>query len=185
MTERLRGKDGDRHRARRRASARRSPRGWPARARASSSADINARRRQGGRPQRSAERRSRDRLPTFPIAASVKALFAEMQALTGGVDILVNNAAIVPFIAWDDVDLDHWRKIIDVNLTGTFIVAARGSDLMRDGGKAGRVDQHLAPTPSSPARRTWRPMSRPRAASSASPGRWRPSSANTTSPSTR
>ena len=22
----------------------------------------------------------------------------------GGVDILVNNAAIVPFIAWDDVD---------------------------------------------------------------------------------
>ena len=33
------------------------------------------------------------------------------------VDILVNNAAIVPFIAWDDVDLAHWRQIIDVNLT--------------------------------------------------------------------
>ena len=31
--------------------------------------------------------------------------------------------AIVPFIAWDDVDLEHWRKIIDVNLTGTFIVS--------------------------------------------------------------
>ncbi|MBN9272452.1 MAG: SDR family NAD(P)-dependent oxidoreductase, partial [Mesorhizobium sp.] len=44
--------------------------------------------------------------------ASVKALFAEIKALTGGVDILVNNASIVPFIAWDDVDLDHWRKII-------------------------------------------------------------------------
>ena len=29
----------------------------------------------------------------------------------GRVDVLVNNAAIVPFIAWDDVDLDHWRKI--------------------------------------------------------------------------
>ncbi|CCV12014.1 3-oxoacyl-(Acyl-carrier protein) reductase (fragment) [Mesorhizobium sp. STM 4661] len=71
--------------------------------------------------------------------ASVKALFAEIQALTGGIDILVNNASIVPFIAWDDVDLDHWRKIIDVNLTGTFIVSRAGTDQMRAAGKAGRV----------------------------------------------
>ncbi|MHC2796267.1 pyridoxal 4-dehydrogenase [Mesorhizobium jarvisii] len=71
--------------------------------------------------------------------ASVKALFAEIQALTGGVDILVNNASIVPFVAWDDVDLDHWRKIIDVNLTGTFIVTRAGTDQMRAAGKAGRV----------------------------------------------
>ncbi|TIU51073.1 MAG: SDR family oxidoreductase, partial [Mesorhizobium sp.] len=71
--------------------------------------------------------------------ASVKALFGEIQALTGGVDILVNNASIVPFVAWDDVDLDHWRKIIDVNLTGTFIVTRAATDQMRAAGKAGRV----------------------------------------------
>jgi pyridoxal 4-dehydrogenase len=71
--------------------------------------------------------------------ASVQALFAEIHALTGGVDILVNNASIVPFIAWDDVDLDHWRKIIDVNLTGTFIVSRAATDQMRAAGKAGRV----------------------------------------------
>ncbi|WP_292092097.1 SDR family oxidoreductase [Mesorhizobium sp.] len=71
--------------------------------------------------------------------ASVKALFAEIQALTGGIDILVNNASIAPFVAWDDVDLDHWRKIIDVNLTGTFIVSRAGTDQMRAAGKAGRV----------------------------------------------
>lgn len=71
--------------------------------------------------------------------ASVKALFAEIQALTGGIDILVNNASIVPFVAWDDVDLDYWRKIIDVNLTGTFIVSRAGTDQMRAAGKAGRV----------------------------------------------
>ena len=70
---------------------------------------------------------------------SVKALFAEIQALTGGIDILVNNASIVPFVAWDDVDLAHWRKIIDVNLTGTFIVTRAGTDQMRAAGKAGRV----------------------------------------------
>jgi pyridoxal 4-dehydrogenase len=70
--------------------------------------------------------------------ASVKALFAEIEKL-GGVDILVNNASIVPFIAWDDVDLDHWRKIIDVNLTGTFIVTRAATDQMRAVEKAGRV----------------------------------------------
>ncbi|RJG41809.1 SDR family NAD(P)-dependent oxidoreductase [Mesorhizobium sp. DCY119] len=70
--------------------------------------------------------------------ASVKALFSEIEKL-GGVDILVNNASIVPFVAWDDVDLDHWRKIIDVNLTGTFIVTRAATDQMRAVEKAGRV----------------------------------------------
>jgi pyridoxal 4-dehydrogenase len=71
--------------------------------------------------------------------ASVMALFKEIQSSTRGLDILVNNASIVPFIAWDDVDLDHWRKIIDVNLTGTFIVTRAATDQMRAAGKAGRV----------------------------------------------
>lgn len=71
--------------------------------------------------------------------ASVKALFAEIQAQSGGIDILVNNASIVPFIAWDDVDLDHWRKIIYVNLTGTFIVSRAATDQMRAANKVGRV----------------------------------------------
>ena len=57
----------------------------------------------------------------------------------GGIDVLVNNASIVPFVAWDDVDLEHWRKIIDVNLTGTFIVTRAATDQMRAKKKAGRV----------------------------------------------
>ncbi|MBX3567682.1 MAG: SDR family oxidoreductase [Rhizobiaceae bacterium] len=71
--------------------------------------------------------------------SSVAALFKEIDAKTGGVDILVNNASIVPFIAWDDVDLAHWQKIIDVNLTGTFIVTRAATDQMRAKGKQGRV----------------------------------------------
>ena len=69
---------------------------------------------------------------------SVAAMFGEIQK-AGGIDILVNNASIVPFVAWDDVDLDHWRKIIDVNLTGTFIVTRAATDQMRAAGKPGRV----------------------------------------------
>lgn len=70
--------------------------------------------------------------------ASVKALFSELDK-SGGIDILVNNASIVPFVAWDDVDLDHWRKIIDVNLTGAFLVSRAATDQMRAGNKPGRV----------------------------------------------
>jgi pyridoxal 4-dehydrogenase len=71
--------------------------------------------------------------------ADVASMFAEIERQAGGVDILVNNASIVPFIAWDEVDLNHWRKIIDVNLTGTFIVTRAATDQMRAKKKAGRV----------------------------------------------
>jgi len=69
---------------------------------------------------------------------SVATMFEEIKT-AGGVDILVNNASIVPFVAWDDVDLDHWRKIIDVNLTGTFIVTRAATDQMRAAARPGRV----------------------------------------------
>lgn len=71
--------------------------------------------------------------------SAVAALFRTIEERTGGVDILINNASIVPFVAWDDVDLEHWRKIIDVNLTGTFIVSRAATDQMRAKKKAGRV----------------------------------------------
>lgn len=71
--------------------------------------------------------------------AQVTALHAEVEKQANGVDILVNNAAIVPFIAWDDVDLAHWRKLIDVNLTGVFLMCRAASDQMRKHGRKGRI----------------------------------------------
>lgn len=71
--------------------------------------------------------------------ASVADLFSEIATKTAGVDTLVNNASIVPFIAWDDVDLAHWQKIIAVNLTGTFIVTRAATDSMRARKVPGRV----------------------------------------------
>lgn len=71
--------------------------------------------------------------------AAVTVLHEEVETRAGGVDILVNNAAIVPFIAWDDVDLAHWKRLIDVNLTGTFLMARASSDMMRKHGRKGRI----------------------------------------------
>jgi pyridoxal 4-dehydrogenase len=52
----------------------------------------------------------------------------------GRVDALVNNAAIVPFIPWDEVDLEHWRKIIDTNLTGVYLCSRAVYAPMREAG---------------------------------------------------
>ncbi len=70
--------------------------------------------------------------------AAVDALM-EGAARDGAPDILVNNAAIVPFIAWDDVDLDHWRKIVDTNLTSVFITCRKATDMMRAAGRKGTI----------------------------------------------
>ncbi|HTT95316.1 MAG TPA: 3-oxoacyl-ACP reductase family protein [Solirubrobacterales bacterium] len=51
------------------------------------------------------------------VAAMVKAVLDEH----GRVDALVNDAAIVPFVPWAEVDLEHWRKLIDTNLTGVYL----------------------------------------------------------------
>jgi pyridoxal 4-dehydrogenase len=52
----------------------------------------------------------------------------------GRVDVLVNNAAIVPFIPWDQVDLDHWRTIMSVNLDGPFLAIKAVEKPMREAG---------------------------------------------------
>jgi pyridoxal 4-dehydrogenase len=52
----------------------------------------------------------------------------------GRVDVLVNNAAIVPFIPWDEVDLEHWRTIMSVNLDGPFLAIKAVEKPMREAG---------------------------------------------------
>ena len=49
----------------------------------------------------------------------------------GKLDVLVNNAAIVPFTAWDEIDFTEWRRLMRVNLDGTFLMCRAGSDAMR------------------------------------------------------
>ncbi len=49
----------------------------------------------------------------------------------GTLDVLVNDASIVPFTAWDDIDFVEWRRLLRVNLDGTFLMCRAGSDAMR------------------------------------------------------
>jgi pyridoxal 4-dehydrogenase len=58
----------------------------------------------------------------------------------GKIDVLVNAAAIVPFVAWDEVDFACWRRIISVNLDGAYLVSRAVEPAMRAAGY-GRIVQ--------------------------------------------
>jgi pyridoxal 4-dehydrogenase len=64
---------------------------------------------------------------------SVAGLF-ETVAAKGKLDVLVNVAAIVPFVKWDELNIAEWRRVMRVNLDGLYLMCRAGSDLMRKGG---------------------------------------------------
>ena len=66
--------------------------------------------------------------------ASVAALHAEVISRAGQIDVLVNNAAILQFTAWDDVDFEEWRAIMRVNLDGFYLMSRASSAHMRERG---------------------------------------------------
>ncbi len=58
-------------------------------------------------------------------------LFAEVATKFGKLDVLVNVAAIVPFVKWDELNFKEWRRVVRVNLDGLYLMCRAGSDLMR------------------------------------------------------
>lgn len=65
---------------------------------------------------------------------AVAALFATVKERAGRADVLVNAAAIVPFVPWDELSFEEWRRVMRVNLDGLYLMCRAGSDLMREKG---------------------------------------------------
>jgi pyridoxal 4-dehydrogenase len=61
----------------------------------------------------------------------VDKLFADVASKFGKLDVLVNVAAIVPFVKWDELSFKEWRRVLRVNLDGLYLMCRAGSDLMR------------------------------------------------------
>ncbi|HEY4162486.1 MAG TPA: SDR family oxidoreductase [Dongiaceae bacterium] len=62
---------------------------------------------------------------------SVANLFKAVAERVGKLDVLVNVAAIVPFVKWDELTFVEWRRVARVNFDGLYLMCRAGSDLMR------------------------------------------------------
>lgn len=71
-------------------------------------------------------------------SSSADALVRQTVDRLGGLDVLVNNAAIFDRRAFLDIDDELWRRTLQVNLDGPFFVARAAARVMREAGR-GRI----------------------------------------------
>jgi NAD(P)-dependent dehydrogenase (short-subunit alcohol dehydrogenase family) len=62
---------------------------------------------------------------------SVQALFDRVAAAWGRLDLLFNNAGAGASAPFEDLAIERWRAIVDVNLTGMFLCAQAAYRLMK------------------------------------------------------
>jgi NAD(P)-dependent dehydrogenase (short-subunit alcohol dehydrogenase family) len=64
--------------------------------------------------------------------AEVDALFAATEARFGRLDLLFNNAGIgAPPVPMEELSFERWKRVVDTNLTGSFLCAQRAIALMK------------------------------------------------------
>ena len=73
--------------------------------------------------------------------ASVKAAFAKSQQTFGRLDVLFNNAGTFAVgTPLEDIKLEDWKRVVDVNLTGAFLCSQEAIRLMKaQTPKGGRI----------------------------------------------
>ncbi len=57
----------------------------------------------------------------------------------GRVDVLVNNAGVQPVISLEEMTVEQWKQVVDVNLNGTFIVSKKMASQMVQADVAGSI----------------------------------------------
>ncbi len=65
---------------------------------------------------------------------SVHRMMQDARQRFGGIDFLINNAAILRDRTIAKMSLDEWKSVIDVNLSGVFHGCKYGLEIMRDHG---------------------------------------------------
>jgi NAD(P)-dependent dehydrogenase (short-subunit alcohol dehydrogenase family) len=76
-----------------------------------------------------------DLVRTAQIAPTIDSLADEL----GGLDVMVNNAGTGHSTPFLELDLETWRHVLEVDLTGTFVAAQAAARRMAAAGTPGRI----------------------------------------------
>ncbi len=64
---------------------------------------------------------------------SIAALFARVREVYGRLDLLFNNAGSgAPPLPLEDLTLEQWKRVVDLNLTGAFLCTQEAFRIMKD-----------------------------------------------------
>lgn len=81
----------------------------------------------------------------FPVIAdmrdpvAVKAMVQETAKRGGRLDYIVSNAAINPFMPWDNTSIEEFDQLFETNVRGTWVVCTEGARQMIAEGHGGAI----------------------------------------------
>ena len=81
----------------------------------------------------------------FPVMADMRnpaqviEMVQEVARKGGRLDYLVSNAAINPFMPWDETTVEDWDALCETNLRGTWVVTTEAAKQMRKEGHGGAI----------------------------------------------
>ncbi|CAM2163394.1 SDR family NAD(P)-dependent oxidoreductase [Burkholderia orbicola] len=61
----------------------------------------------------------------------VASLFAAIDQQFGRLDVLVNNAGVFPYIRFEDMTFEQWRKVQNINVDAVFLMCKKAVQVMK------------------------------------------------------
>jgi NAD(P)-dependent dehydrogenase (short-subunit alcohol dehydrogenase family) len=81
----------------------------------------------------------------FPVVADMRdpeqviAMVRSVAGQAGRLDFVVSNAAINPFMSWDETRIEDFNNLFDTNVRGTWVVCTEGAKQMIREGHGGAI----------------------------------------------